>query len=329
MAGTRCGGLGKTAILRAMTSTARTIAAGNGWRADDVVCMAARGDRAFEEAHGDFCVAAVTAGTFRYRTTQGTALLAPGALLLGNEGSCFECGHEHAAGDRCLSFHFSGDLLDQILEHVPGASRLGFATPRIPAMPVLSRLLAEAEAARDDGEPAEMEEIGLRLAGAAMSLCAGARTAAPPRRADQRRVAEAVRLIEIDPARPTDLSTLASGAATSPFHFLRVFRQVTGQTPYQFVLARRLNLAAVRLRRTAEPISAIAFDAGFNDLSTFNRRFKRVIGLTPAAFRAAAGRGRTHVPKGKVAGDSGVAGRIPANGRGTVPPGVSTNHASD
>ena len=329
MAGIRCGGLGKTAILRAMTSASRTIAAGNGWRADDVVCTAARGDRPFEEAHGDFCVAVVTAGTFRYRTNQGTALLAPGALLLGNEGSCFECGHEHAAGDRCLSFHFSGDLLDQILEHVPGASRLGFATPRIPAMPELSRLFAEAEAARDDGEPAEMEEIGLRLAGAALSLCAGARPVDAPRRLDQRRVAEAVRLIEIDPARPTDLSTLASGAATSPFHFLRVFRQVTGQTPYQFVLARRLNLAAVRLRRTAEPISAIALDAGFNDLSTFNRRFKRVIGLTPAAFRAAAGRGRTHVPKGKVAGDSGVAGRIPGNGRGTVPPDVSTNHASD
>jgi AraC family transcriptional regulator len=55
------------------------------------------------------------------------------------------------------------------------------------------------------------------------------------------------------------------------------------------VLARRLHLAAVRLRRTAEPVSAIAFDCGFNDLSTFNRRFKRMIGETPAAFRAGRG----------------------------------------
>src|SRR5690606_20465630 len=99
--------------------TSRTIAAGDGWRAVDLVCTAGRDDRPFEEAHGDFCVAAVTAGTFRYRTIQGTALLAPGALLLGNAGACFECGHEHAAGDRCLSFHFSSDLLEQILANVP------------------------------------------------------------------------------------------------------------------------------------------------------------------------------------------------------------------
>lgn len=329
MARMRCGGLGKTAILPAMTSVARTISAGNGWRADDVVCTAGRGDRPFEEAHGDFCVAAVTAGTFRYRTTEGTALLAPGALLLGNEGSCYECGHEHAAGDRCLSFHFSGDLLDQILEHLPGATRVGFSAPRIPAMPELSRLLAEAEAAREDGEPDEMEEIALRLAAAALSLGGGTGRAAAPRRLDQRRVAEAVRLIEIDPARPTDLSALASGAATSPFHFLRVFRQVTGQTPYQFVLARRLNLAAVRLRRTAEPISAIAFDAGFNDLSTFNRRFKRVIGLTPAAFRAAAGGGRTQVREAEGADFARPPGRIPGESREAVPAGASTNRASD
>lgn len=275
-----------------MTGMSRTLAVGDGWRADDIVCTAARGDRSFEEAHGDFCVAAVTSGTFLYRTSQGTALLAPGTLLLGNAGLCFECGHDHAGGDRCLSFHFSGDLLDQILTHVPGASHCGFRTPAVPALPELSRLLAEAEAAREDGETAEIEEIGLRLAGAALAASAGADPARPPGRRDQQRVSEAVRLIEADPARPLELSELASGTATSPFHFLRIFNQVTGQTPYQFVLARRLHRAAVRLRRTAEPISTIAFDCGFNDLSTFNRRFKRVIGQAPAAFRAGRGESR-------------------------------------
>jgi AraC-like DNA-binding protein len=42
----------------------------------------------------------------------------------------------------------------------------------------------------------------------------------------------------------------------------------------------------VRLRRTADSISAIAFAAGFNDLSTFNRRFQRIMGLSPSAYRA-------------------------------------------
>jgi AraC-like DNA-binding protein len=71
----------------------------------------------------------------------------------------------------------------------------------------------------------------------------------------------------------------------SPYHFLRTFRVVVGVTPHQFILHTRLRRAAVRLRRTTDGISAIAFAAGFNDLSTFNRRFLRIMGLSPSAYR--------------------------------------------
>jgi AraC-like DNA-binding protein len=47
-----------------------------------------------------------------------------------------------------------------------------------------------------------------------------------------------------------------------------------------------MHRAAVRLRRTREPVSAIAFDVGFNDLSTFNRRFRRLMGHSPSQYRA-------------------------------------------
>ena len=76
----------------------------------------------------------------------------------------------------------------------------------------------------------------------------------------------------------------------SPYHFLRTFREVVGVTPYQYVLRTRLHRAAVRLRRSSAPISTIAFDAGFNDLSTFNRRFRRLMGSSPRAYRARGGR---------------------------------------
>jgi len=72
----------------------------------------------------------------------------------------------------------------------------------------------------------------------------------------------------------------------SPYHFLRTFRGIVGMTPHQYILHTRLHRAAVRLRRTDDSIAAIAFDAGFNDLSTFNRRFRRKMGLTPGAYRA-------------------------------------------
>jgi AraC family transcriptional regulator len=115
----------------------------------DVICTAGAGDRPFEEEHGSFCVAAVSSGTFRYRTSQGTAMLAPGAILLGNPGACYECGHEHGAGDRCLSFHFTPAYMERVVADVPGTKRLGFAAPRLPPLPALAPLLAEAEAARE------------------------------------------------------------------------------------------------------------------------------------------------------------------------------------
>jgi AraC family transcriptional regulator len=72
----------------------------------------------------------------------------------------------------------------------------------------------------------------------------------------------------------------------SPYRFLRTFRSVVGLTSHQFILRTRLHRAAVSLRRSDDSISSIAFASGFNDLSTFNRRFRRFIGHTPGAYRA-------------------------------------------
>jgi AraC family transcriptional regulator len=93
-------------------------------------------------------------------------------------------------------------------------------------------------------------------------------------------------LIEARADEPLSLSELARAAAISPYHFLRTFRAIVGMTPHQFILHTRLHRAAVRLRRTADSISQIAFAAGFNDLSSFNRLFARIMGTRPSVYRA-------------------------------------------
>src|SRR5262245_14029286 len=112
--------LGKNCYSCAMSMTSHVLASGPGWRAGDVVCTAGPHDKAFEERHDWVCLALVTAGTFQYRASHGAAVLAPGAVLLGNEGASFECGHEHGTGDRCLAFQFSLEQWEAIVAEVPG-----------------------------------------------------------------------------------------------------------------------------------------------------------------------------------------------------------------
>ena len=270
-----------------MAMTPQLLASGPGWSVSDVVCTAGPRDRPFEERHHAICIAAVTQGTFLYRSPQGAAVLGPGAALLGNDGTCFECGHEHGSGDRCLAFHFAPDHWEAIVAAVPDARRIAFAVPRLPPLPRLMPLLAAAEAARDTRDGAALEELALRLGGAVAAALAGAETVArSPSRRDQRRVTDALRRIETKAHEQLALTELAREAAMSPYHFLRTFRQLVGMTPHQFVLRTRLHRAAVRLRRSDEAISAIAFDVGFNDLSSFNRRFRRLMGSSPSAYRA-------------------------------------------
>lgn len=239
------------------------------------------------------CIAIVTSGTFTYRTTQGTAVLAPGAALLGNHGHCFECGHEHGVGDRCLAFHFSPEFVESVVSELPGARQLAFTLPNLPPLPELIPIVADATAARDGIEAAPFEDLALSLVAKVGVVLTGTSSSARakelarhPSHRDQRRVTEALRRIEAHCDQPLSLQALAAEVAMSPYHFLRTFRAVAGMAPHQFMLHLRLQRAAVRLRCSGDPISTVALEAGFSDLSTFNRRFRRLLGASPGAYRA-------------------------------------------
>ena len=266
-----------------MAVTTTIVAEGSGWQVRDVTCDSGPRDKAFEEQHGGVSIAVVTRGSFQYRTRAGSAVLVPGALLLGNAGACFECGHEHAPGDRCLAFHIAPQVFEDTVAAAGGA-RTTFDRPALPPVPRLMPILAAAESARDAKDSGAFEEIVLHLSGVVAALLAPARRMIFSAR-DERRVTLAARRIEADADGKLTIAALAREAAMSPYHFLRTFRQAIGVTPHQYVLRTRLTRAALRLRDGDEPVAAIAYDAGFNDLSTFNRRFRRVMGVTPGGYR--------------------------------------------
>ena len=77
---------------------------------------------------------------------------------------------------------------------------------------------------------------------------------------------------------PLSLDGMAQAAGLSRYHFVRVFRAVVGDSPHQYLIGARLRAAANRLLDTCEPITAIALDVGFNDISHFNATFRRTFG---------------------------------------------------
>jgi AraC-like DNA-binding protein len=86
---------------------------------------------------------------------------------------------------------------------------------------------------------------------------------------------------------PLDLEALARAANVSPRHFSRSFRRVFGETPYQYLLTRRLERARHLLRTTDRSVMEICLDVGFNSVGSFTTTFRRHVGVTPTAYRRA------------------------------------------
>jgi AraC family transcriptional regulator len=275
-------------------TTARRLAQGAGWTVSDVVCTCSEQDRPFEEQHTDVSIAVIAAGSFQYHSTAGRELMTPGSLLLGNASQCFECAHEHGAGDRCLSFGYSPEYFERLAADAGirgGAPR--FRLHRLPPMRVLSPLVARACAGVAGFVNAPWDELSIHLAVRAVQLARGVTphpNNAPP--GAVARVTRAVRAIERDPDGDHSIESLARDAGLSPYHFLRTFERLTGATPHQYVLRARLREAAVRLA-DSEPgrhssVLDIAFDSGFGDVSNFNRAFRAEFGVSPRAYRSQA-----------------------------------------
>lgn len=81
------------------------------------------------------------------------------------------------------------------------------------------------------------------------------------------------------------LEELAQVVDLSPYHFARQFKQVLGQSPYEYVIQQRMSRARRLLRETNLPIAEVAFQVGYTSQSHFTRLFRRLVGATPHAYR--------------------------------------------
>ena len=281
--------------VQTASPVSRLLAQGRGWRAEDLICTCGPGDHPFEEEHSGYSVALVLAGSFQYRGAGGErtgSIMTPGSFLLGYPGQPYECAHEHGRGDRCLSFHFAPEFFENLAADARSPLDQGrFRVLRLPPSRDLSPLAARAIAKLAAGAgPSESdqdwEEIAIQIAARTLQLANGPSGAAPdPMPSAAARVTRAVRMIEECQDGQLTLREIATAAGLSPYHFLRVFEQVTGTTPHQYVRRMRLRKAAARMLGESANVLDVVMDCGFGDLSAFNRAFLSEFGVSPRRFR--------------------------------------------
>ncbi len=87
-------------------------------------------------------------------------------------------------------------------------------------------------------------------------------------------------------AQPLDVPALARTALMSTAHFSRRFREVYSETPYAYLMTRRIERAKSLLRRGDLSVTEVCFAVGCTSLGSFSARFTELVGETPSAYRA-------------------------------------------
>jgi AraC family transcriptional regulator len=115
------------------------------------------------------------------------------------------------------------------------------------------------------------------------------RLSGPPRLTDDQ-LRRAIDYIHDHIGEALDLYSISRAAGLSAFHFARLFKAATGDSPFQFVTRTRMERAKELLRKTRLPISDIAERVGYQQPSHFSARFRSLLGCRPDAYRKSTGR---------------------------------------
>lgn len=111
------------------------------------------------------------------------------------------------------------------------------------------------------------------------------------KRAGGQSLSELVRLrrvrdrIDREFAEPLNVEELARGVGMSAGHLSRQFRVAYGESPYAYLMTRRIERAMALLRRGDLSVTAICFEVGCSSLGTFSTRFTELVGLSPSVYR--------------------------------------------
>ena len=102
--------------------------------------------------------------------------------------------------------------------------------------------------------------------------------------------------IDREYAQPLDVEALARGVHVSAGHLSREFRLAYGESPYAYLMTRRIERAMALLRRGDLSVTEVCFAVGCSSLGTFSRRFTELVGVPPSTYRREAARTTAGIP---------------------------------
>ena len=222
------------------------------------------------------------------------AVATPNHAVFISAGKPYRIGFPGRIGDRCLVLRFSSAALARVMPEAMAGDGLDTSVLAgrafLPPAAMLARSQLWARLQRGDVDALEVEELGIGLLDAALSVARGKRDARslaapgdPGRRWRQiERVKEA---IAVQPERKWTLSDLADIACVTPGHLAHVFRAEAGTSVYRYVVRSRLAGALDAVLESDADLTAIALDAGFASHSHFTARFRALFGHTPVDLR--------------------------------------------
>ncbi len=248
-----------------------------------------------EHEHRDFCLHLQLTGNddmeWWTEGRHGVEKTAPGSLILLPPGTRDRLRWQGSSDRLILSLE--PDRLVHLAEELHPGSPAEFTCLWSLKDPSLQHLVSEMGREASEGWP--LGSLYADLLGAGLSSQLLRRHVANPVPAPEMktelpmpRLRHAMEYMTANLHKDLRLEQIARELNLSPFHFARVFRNTTGQTPYQYLLDQRMDRAKYFLKHHNLPVQEIAAMTGFSSSANFVRAFRQKVGVTPGAWRQSA-----------------------------------------
>jgi AraC-like DNA-binding protein len=241
-----------------------------------------------------FCISFVRKGNFLFNVYRHSLDSYSGCALVTKPGYEHTVTHTHTIPDECTIFDFKQEFSNDLSRRYAETkffrdndlhSTLVKTSPEMEFLHYYILQLIQARAAGklqiDNLVMEVIDKVLLRLTDYVPDAAVNARL----KKNHLLTIERAKEYITRNFTKDISLMEIAEYSYVSPFHFSRIFKTFTSSSPHQFLLAIRLQHAAMLLQDTRQPIADVAYSSGFNSLEHFTSAFRRRFTLAPTRFR--------------------------------------------